>query len=218
MAAVQQAQIDATQDRRAQAARLLAEASARAAASVPPAEPAVTEPAPPAEPEPAPSSAPAEPQPVSLPRLSLPPTGFSWPAAGLSVGVVPMPWTPGETVNPDLDANGFDPVAHWLVGTGETEEHQPVVLAAHTCYGADPLCNPATFPFNRLSFPGWEKGQSASISDANGQTIPCSLEDRRIVDKSTQFSFPNDPHHVVVFSCNLERPHDEITLVTFRCG
>ena len=225
VAGVHQTQVDASEGRRAEAARLLAEAAASAAqapheTTVPtePAPPAEPDPAPPAEPGPAPSSSSQDPVAVPLPRLPLPPTGFSWPAAGLSVGVLPMAWTPGETVNPPLDANGFDPVAHWLAGTGESEDHQPVVLAAHTCYGVDPLCNPNTFPFNRLSFPGWEKGQAASISDAKGQAIPCSLEDRRIVDKSTEFAFPNDPHLVVVFSCNAERPNDEITLVTFRCG
>ena len=218
VACVHQAQAGAAESLRAEAARLLAEAPAGAVPSAQPADPATAAPEPPAEPDPSPSPASAEPAAVQLPRLPLPPTGFSWPAAGLSVSVVPMPWARDERVNPPLDANGFDPVAHWLTGTGENEDLRPVVLTAHTCFGADPLCSPYTFPFNRLSFPGWEKGQAASISDANGRVIPCSLEDRRIVDKSTQFSFPNDPGLVVAFTCNIDRPNDEITLVTFRCG
>lgn len=218
VAGVHQAQVDGVEGRRAEAARLLAEGPAGPVPSLQATKP--LEPQPPAEPGPAPSSIIPESEPLALPlpRLPLPPTAFSWPAAGLDVSVVPMPWTPGQTVIPPLNANGFDPVAHWLTGTGQTEDLQPVVLAAHTCYGTDPLCNPDTFPFNRLSFPGWEKGQAASISDAAGRVIPCILEDRRLVDKSKEFSFANDPATVVAFTCNIERPNDEITLVTFRCG
>ena len=234
VAGAHQAQIDAAQGRRAEAARMLAAAqpgaesgTAQPGAEWGTAQPGAAQPGAPAPAEAPPSSAPAvsappasspPEEPGRLPRFPLPPTRFSWPAAGLAVAVSRMAWTPGETVNPPLDANGFDPVAHWLAGTGEGPDRQPVVLTGHTCYGEGPLCNPGTFPFNRLSFPGWAVGQPASITDAAGQAVPCVLEDRRLVDKSTQFAFPNDPHLVVAFSCNLARPNEQITLVTFRCG
>ena len=214
VAGVHYANIAEVEGQRAEAARVLAESSPRAAPS---AGTAATEAPPPDGANPA-SSAPHAPPAVALPRFPLPPTGFAWPAAGLSVGVVPMAWTVGERVDPPLDANGFDPVAHWLAGTGESPDLQPVVLAGHACRSADPLCTPETFPFNLVSFPGWEKGQAASISDANGRGIPCILEERRTADKASQFSFPNDPCLVVVISCNYQRPDDEIILVTFRCG
>ncbi|MEN2743735.1 hypothetical protein [Sinomonas halotolerans] len=222
-AAVHQITSDASERRRIEAAAQLAAASASAAPGQPGAPApsgAATASAAPALP---PSAAPAPTTPdatatAAVPRLALPPRAFAWPAAGLSVGVVPMSWKPGTTVVPPLDANGFDPVAHWLKGTGQSKDRQPVVLAAHTCYGEAPLCSPETFPFNRLSYAGWAKGQAATITDAAGKAIPCVLQDRRLVDKSKAFSFANDPRLVVVFSCNTERPLDEITLVIFRCG
>ncbi|WP_171042303.1 hypothetical protein [Sinomonas gamaensis] len=156
--------------------------------------------------------------PPSPPPLALPPKAFAWPAAGLAVDVVPMAWTPGQTVDPPLDANNFDPVGHWLEGTGQSAALRPVVLAAHTCHVQVPLCNDSTFPFNRLSYAGWSAGQPATLTDASGTAVPCTLEDRRITDKSKAFTFPNDPCLVVVFSCSVENPDADIVLLTFRCG
>jgi hypothetical protein len=150
--------------------------------------------------------------------LALPPTKFAWPAAGLSVDVMPLGWTPGETVDPPLDANGFDPVAHWLAGTGAAGAIRPVVLAAHSCHQGVALCNDSTFPFNRLSYAGWTLGQSATVTDAKGLVVSCTLADRKLVDKSHAFSFANDPCDVVVFSCNFENPDSQVVLLTFRCG
>ncbi|KHL01220.1 hypothetical protein LK10_17525 [Sinomonas humi] len=129
-----------------------------------------------------------------------------------------MQWSASQTVDPPLDANGFDPVGHWLVGTGESASVRPVVLAGHTCHQQVALCTDATFPFNRLSYPGWAVGQPASLTEANGSTVACALADRRIVDKSKAFSFSNDPCQVVLFSCNYDNPDAQIVLLTFRCG
>ncbi|WP_138442294.1 hypothetical protein [Sinomonas susongensis] len=150
--------------------------------------------------------------------LTMPLTKFSWPAAGLSVNVVPLAWTPGETVDPPLDGNGFDPVAHWLEGTGGTGAIRPAVIAAHACHQSVPLCNDSTFPFNMLSYSGWAVGQQATVTDSRGMTAPCTLADRKLVDKSKAFSFANDPCDVVVFSCNFENPDGQVVLLTFRCG
>ena len=152
------------------------------------------------------------------PPIALPPTAFSWPAAGLSVNVVPMAWTPGQTVDPPLDPNNFDPVAHWLQGSGQSAAIRPVVIAAHACHRLVPLCNDSTFPFNRLSYDGWAVGQPAALTDAHGNVVTCALEDRRVEDKSKEFAFSNDPCLVVVFSCNFENPDGQIVLLTFRCG
>jgi hypothetical protein len=132
--------------------------------------------------------------------------------------VAPLAWSQGETVDPPLDANGFDPVAHWLVGTGTAGAIRPVVLAAHSCHEGVALCNDSTFPFNRLSYAGWALGQSATVTGADGLAVPCTLADRRLVDKSRAFSFANDPCTVVVFSCNFENPDSQVVLLTFRCG
>ncbi|WP_138443659.1 hypothetical protein [Sinomonas susongensis] len=148
----------------------------------------------------------------------LPPRHFAWPAAGLGVDVVPMQWSATQTVDPPLDANGFDPVGHWLTGTGESASVRPVVLAGHTCHQQVALCTDATFPFNRLSYAGWALGQPASLTEANGSIVNCALADRRIVDKSKAFSFANDPCEVVLFSCNYDNPDAQIVLLTFRCG
>ncbi|MEA5456664.1 hypothetical protein SPF06_18225 [Sinomonas sp. JGH33] len=158
--------------------------------------------------------------PTSSPTLAaaMPPTKFSWPAAGLSVDVVPADWSAGQLVDPVLDANNFDPVAHWLKGTGQGGAVRPVVLAAHTCHAGVRLCTDATFPFNRLSYPGWAIGQPASLADANGRVISCSLDSRKVVDKTQEFAFPNDPCLVVAFSCNYGNPDAQIVLLTFRCG
>ena len=129
-----------------------------------------------------------------------------------------MPWTASQTVDPPLDVNGFDPVGHWLVGTGESAAVRPVVLAGHTCHQQVALCTDATFPFNRLSYSGWAVGQPASLTEANGGVVDCALADRRIVDKSKAFSFANDPCQVVLFSCNYDNPDAQIVLLTFRCG
>ncbi|MDQ4504349.1 hypothetical protein [Sinomonas sp. ASV322] len=149
---------------------------------------------------------------------AMPPTKFAWPAAGLSVDVVPAEWSPDQLVDPILDSNNFDPVAHWLEGTGQGGVVRPVVLAAHSCHAAVALCTDATFPFNRLSYSGWALGQPASLTDAAGRVISCSLDSRRIVDKTQEFSFPNDPCLVVAFSCNYENPDAQIVLLTFHCG
>ena len=152
---------------------------------------------------------------------ALPITKFTWPAVGLSVDVVPMDWRADQTINPPLDANGFDPVAHWLKGSGESAAARPVILAAHTCIVGNELCNDVTFPFNKLSHDGWAVGQPASLVDATGQTINYTLVDRKLVDKSKAFSFANDRCLLVAFTCNRKNPDAEITLVTFRragCG
>lgn len=166
----------------------------------------------------APVPSPHVPSPTAGNKLVLPPTKFAWPAAGISVNVLPLAWSQGETVDPPLDANGFDPVAHWLAGTGTVAGIKPVVLAAHSCHEGVPLCNDSTFPFNRLSYPGWTQGQTAIVTGANGLSVPCTLADRRLVDKSRAFSFANDPCTVVVFSCNFENPDSQVVLLTFRCG
>lgn len=134
------------------------------------------------------------------------------------MNVVPMDWTPGQIVDPPLDNNNFDPVAHWLKGTGQSAAVRPVVIAAHACHRLVPLCNDSTFPFNRLSYGGWAVGQPATLIDAHGHVVTCALEDRRIEDKTKQFAFSNDPCLVVVFSCNFENPDGQIVLLTFRCG
>lgn len=152
------------------------------------------------------------------PSIALPPSKFSWPAAGLSVSVVSTSWSKDQPVDPPLDSNNFDPVAHWLAGTGESDDVRPIVLAAHSCHQAVALCNDATFPFNRLSFAGWEIGQPASVTDALGKVVECALASRQVVDKSKAFSFANDPCLVVAFSCNYENPDGQIVLLTFRCG
>ncbi|WP_369046126.1 hypothetical protein [Sinomonas sp. P10A9] len=203
---------DADQQRRADAAHQLTVASATpnpAGTSSQPATPATT-----AAASPAPSST----APPKRTSVALPPASFDWPAAGFAVNIVPMDWDPSVPVNPALDANGFDPVGHWLKGSGQSDAVLPVVLSGHTCHAGVYLCNDQTFPFNRLSFDGWAIGQPATITDANGSVIPCTLQERSLVDKSKQFSFKNDPCLVVLFTCNFERPDDAVTLVTFRCG
>lgn len=168
---------------------------------------------------PAPSrSAAPVPPPIQLANIVLPPRTFSWPAAGLTANVVPMDWSAAAPVDPPLDAQGFDPVGHWLVGTGQSSSVRPVVLAGHTCHQGVPLCTDATFPFNRLSYQGWAVGQPASLTDGKGQVVNCSLADRKVVDKSKAFSFENNPCDVVAFSCNYDDPDGQIVLVTFRCG
>ena len=95
-----------------------------------------TAPAPPAS-APA-SSAPAAPvQTLDAASASLPPTKFIWPAAGMSVTVVPMDWSPDKAVDPPLDGNGFDPTGHWLKHTGQTSDVKPKVVAGHNCYSPD---------------------------------------------------------------------------------
>lgn len=215
----------AAEQRQIQAAeQLIAESSQRAElpeVSAPVAIPQPTPSASPATAEPAPPGGESAP-PVVDTAPTLPITQFDWPAVGLSIDVVPMAWQPGQVVNPGLDANGFDPVAHLLEGSGESEALQPLVLAAHTCTSTDKrLCNDATFPFMRLSYDGWAVGQPASAIDATGRAINYTLVDRKVVDKSKAFSFANDRCLLVAFTCNLQNPEGEITLVTFRrtgCG
>lgn len=199
---------NAEQRRRAEAAQRLAAASPVTSA------PAVTPTPTPTEP-PASATAPAAP---ARTQVGLPPAAFSWPAAGFAVDIAPMDWSRDTPVDPALDPNGFDPIGHWLKGTGESDEYLPVVLAGHTCHTDVYLCSPTTFPFNLLSYDGWAVGQPASITDSRGTTIPCLLQDRRIVDKSKQFSFSNDPCLVVLFTCNVKNPDEAVTLVSFRCG
>lgn len=185
--------------------------------------PTVT-PSPAATPTGVPSVSRAAPKPASEPvdiSPVLPVTKFTWPAVGLSVDVVPMDWRADQTINPPLDANGFDPVAHWLKGSGESKAARPIILAAHTCIVGNELCNDVTFPFNKLSHDGWAVGQPASLVDAIGQTINYTLADRRIVDKAKAFEFANDRCLLAVFTCNLADPHGKITLVTYKrngCG
>lgn len=170
-------------------------------------------------PAPVRSAAPVPSQPaLQLAQIALPPRTFSWPAAGLTAAIVPMDWSAATPVDPPLDAQGFDPVGHWLVGTGQSSSVRPVVLAGHTCHQGVPLCTDATFPFNRLSYQGWAVGQPASLTDGKGQVVNCSLADRKVVDKSKAFSFENNPCDVVAFSCNYDDPDGQIVLVTFRCG
>lgn len=174
----------------------------------------------PTTPEPAPSTAKPAPEPVDVPPV-LPITKFTWAAVGLSVDVVPMDWRADKAINPPLDANGFDPVAHWLKGSGESQATQPVILAAHTCIVGNELCNDVTFPFNKLSYDGWAVGQPASLVDATGRTIGYTLVERRIVDKAKAFEFANDRCLLAVFTCNLADPQGKITLVTYKrngCG
>lgn len=185
-----------------------------------------------ASPEVTPSVLPVVPEPASPTREATPPvadvqpvlpvTAFRWSAAGVAVDVIPMDWQAGQVVNPPLDANGFDPVAHWIKDSGASESLRPIVLAAHTCTSQDRrVCNEATFPFMRLSYDGWAVGQPASIVDATGKTIDYTLVDRKVVDKSKAFSYANDRCLLVAFTCNLQNPEGEITLVTFRrtqCG
>lgn len=209
VAVVHQVDVDLREQQRAAAAQQLA--------ANPPSSRAPSSPLPPTSAPAQSLAAPTATQPAP-PPMALPPTAFAWPEAGLAVDVVAMDWTPGDTVDPPLDANNFDPVAHWLKGTGESDALRPVVIAAHACHVQVPLCNSDTFPFNRLSYDGWAAGQPATLTDAHGQPIACALEDRRIVDKSKAFSFPNDPCLVVVFSCSVENPDGEIVLLTFRCG
>lgn len=176
-------------------------------------------PLPSATPGEAPSTSPAVQQPVAEPvdvAPVLPVAKFTWPAVGLSVDVVPMDWRADQTINPPLDANGFDPVAHWLKGSGESDTARPIILAAHTCVVGNELCNDVTFPFNKLSHDGWAVGQPASLVDAAGQTINYTLADRRIVDKAKAFEFANDRCLLAVFTCNLADPHGKITLVTYK--
>lgn len=224
-AAFHQFGVDAQEQQRYAAAQRLAasaQQSPPAAAtsptsSAPATSPASSAPALPSSTHPS-SSAPSSLQTPVRPAIALPPVRFAWPAAGLSVPIVPMTWTPGLTVDPPLDSNNFDPVAHWLQGTGQSATLRPIVLAAHACHQQVPLCNDDTFPFNRLSYAGWTVGQPATLTDAHGQTVTCALADRRIVDKSKAFTFANDPCSVVVFSCNFEDPDGQIVLLTFRCG
>src|SRR5579859_5087117 len=99
--------------------QLRAEVAQQLAASAP--EPSVTpSPAPTHTATPSPAAAkptvanPAPP--AATPSIAMPPTKFAWPAAGLSVDVVPADWNANQPVDPVLDANNFDPVAHWLKG------------------------------------------------------------------------------------------------------
>lgn len=181
-------------------------------------------PSPAATPTGVPSASRAAPKPASEPvdvSPVLPVTKFTWPAVGLSVDVVPMDWRADQAIDPPLDASGFDPVAHWLKGSGASIATRPIILAAHTCIVGNELCNDATFPFNKLSHDGWAVGQPASLVDATGQTINYTLADRRIVDKAKAFEFANDRCLLAVFTCNLADPHGKITLVTYKrngCG
>ncbi|WP_422936020.1 hypothetical protein [Sinomonas sp. P47F7] len=221
-AGARQFQIDAHEQLRAGAAQQLATPASGPSQGTAPAAPAAGPTA--ASTRTAAASSAAAPTAVGSPAVShgpsiaLPLTRFSWPAAGLTVSVVPTAWSKDQPVDPPLDANNFDPVAHWLAGTGESDEVRPIVLAAHSCHQAVALCNDATFPFNRLSFAGWEIGQAATATDALGKMVQCALASREVVDKSKAFSFANDPCLVVVFSCNYENPDGQIVLLTFRCG
>ncbi len=168
--------------------------------------------------------------PAPPPAIAYPITGFAWPAASMNVKVVTMAerlWVAQATsgVDPPLDKNGFDPVGHWLEGTGAgLNGPTPVtILAAHTCYSDDAsLCNDGTFPFRQLSYGGWKVGQSATITDAHGQSIPLTLEKFQVIEKTDQLPIVQDGPgvnagcYVQVFSCNLSDPHGKITLVTFK--
>lgn len=195
-----------------------------------PATPSAT-PAPTVSPRVTPSASPSvstsAPKEVTAPPVAdvqpvLPVTQFRWSAANMAVEVVPMEWQMGEKVDPPLDTNGFDPVAHWIKDSGVSERLRPIVLAAHTCSSQDRrVCNEVTFPFMQLSYEGWAVGQPASIVDATGKTIDYTLVNRELVDKSRAFTYPNDRCLLVAFTCNLQNPDGEITLVTFRrtgCG
>ena len=176
---------------------------------------------------PTPSTTPTTPPPLAT--VVYPIKGFDWPAAGVKVSVVTMPratWqSQPEGVDPQLDANGFDSVGHWLEGTGPDGpglesggqvKTQSIILAAHTCYATnDPLCNDTTFPFSRLSYGGWAVGQQASLTDSGGHVFDMTLVRRELVDKSG-FGIDNNPCEVQVFSCNKQDPHNRATLVTFR--
>lgn len=204
--------------------RLRAEAAEQLAASVPEPSQALTpSQAPTASETASPAKAkgaPAAPSTTVAPsaQIALPPRSLSWPAAGLTVNVVPMNWNADDPIDPPLDPQGFDPIGHWLTGTGQSGTVRPIVLAAHTCHQGVPLCNDATFPFNRLSYQQWAVGQPASVTDANGQVVNCSLADRKVVDKSKAFSFGNNPCDIIAFSCNYNDPDGQVVLVTFRCG
>ena len=178
----------------------------------------------------APMQVPPRAEPVPVPAANtepvLPITKFHWPAAGLSVEVVPAKWQKGQVVDPPLDANGFDPVAHFLDGSGQSrgggDAVRPAMLAAHTCTSQDKrVCNEVTFPFIKLSYEGWALEQPASVVDATGRTVDYTLVSRKVVDKAKDFSFANDGCRLVVFTCNLKDPEGKITLVEFRrngCG
>jgi hypothetical protein len=198
--------------------RLRAEAAQQLAASVP--EPSQAQ-APSQAPTPSESASPAKASSTPVApavQIALPPRSLSWPAAGLTASVVPMNWNADDPIDPPLDPQGFDPVGHWLTGTGPSGNVRPIVLAGHTCHQGVPLCNDATFPFNRLSYQQWAVGQPASVTDANGQVVNCSLVDRKVVDKSKAFSFGNNPCDIIAFSCNYDDPDGQVVLVTFRCG
>ena len=168
--------------------------------------------------------------PAPPPSITYPITRFAWPAAGMNVKVITMAekqWVAQATsgVDPPLDKNGFDPVGHWLEGTGAgLNGPTPVtIIAAHTCYMDDPsLCNNGTFPFRQLSYDGWKAGQSATITDASGQSVPLTLEKFQVVEKTDPLPIVQDAPgvnascYVQVFSCNLADPHGKITLVTFK--
>lgn len=168
--------------------------------------------------------------PAPSPAIVYPITGFTWPAASMNVKVVTMAekqWVAqaASGVDPPLDKYGFDPVGHWLEGTGEgLNGPTPVtIIAAHTCYMDDPsLCNNGTFPFRQLSYAGATAGQGATITDANGQSVPLVLEKFQVVEKAEALPIVQDGPgvhaecYVQVFSCNLSDPHGKITLVTFR--
>lgn len=209
-------------------------AAEQLASQQPPVQPSVL---PAVTPTPSPSvssSSPAAATPLAVsapaPAITYPITGFVWQAAGINVKVVPMAekeWVAQATtgVDPPLDQHGFDPVGHWLAGTGEgLNGPTPVtIIAAHTCYMDDPsLCNNGTFPFRQLSYASWAAGQSASLYDANGQLVSLVLDNYQVVDKSQPLPIVQDGPgvhagcYVQVFSCNLSDPHGKITLVTFK--
>ena len=219
-AGAHQLEIDAHEQLRAGAAQQLATPASEPSRGATPAAPATSAASAASPTTAAASTAAASPAAAAshAPSIALPLSKFSWPAAGLTVSVVPTAWSKDQPVDPPLDSNNFDPVAHWLTGTGESGEMRPIVLAAHSCHQAVALCNDATFPFNRLSFAGWEIGQAATVTDALGKVVQCALASRQVVDKSKAFSFANDPCLVVAFSCNYENPDGQIVLLTFRCG
>lgn len=185
--------------------------------------PALTSPVP-SSIRPTPTSPPTIPSvrtPASV-GFQLPIKGFSWPAAGIRVAVIGMAaaeWRPQSVsggVDPDLSASGFDPVGHWLIGTGQTADYQAPIIAAHTCYQGDYLCNDTTFPFNRLSYEGWATGQAASVTDATGTTVPLVLTNRQVVSKHKQLPITQNRCDIQVFSCNVKDPGGLITIVTFQ--
>lgn len=159
--------------------------------------------------------------PVAPVAISYPLRRFTWPAAGIDVDIVVMNaslWQSQAStgVNPELDSNGFDTVAHWLEGTGlPGNSYQGPILAAHSCHVGNYLCNNDTFPFMKLSFAGWKNGQSASVVDSAGRVIPLTLTARQVVPKDQDLPIINDAQSLQVFTCNIDDPDGRITLVRF---